>query len=67
MNECTYKRFDELPLMLNAVQVAAVLGISRAGGYVSPQRGLLHIEKRQLHHNIKEQAVTVDRYQRSSK
>ena len=31
MNECTYKNFDELPLMLNVVQVAAVLGISRAG------------------------------------
>ena len=27
MNECTYKNFDELPLMLNVVQVAAVLGI----------------------------------------
>ena len=33
MNECTYKNFDELPLMLNVVQVAAVLGISRAGAY----------------------------------
>ena len=33
MNECTYKGFDELPLMLNVVQVAAVLGISRAGAY----------------------------------
>ena len=33
MNECTYKSFDELPLMLNIVQVAAVLGISRAGAY----------------------------------
>jgi len=30
MNECTYKNYDELPLMLNVVQVAAVLGISRA-------------------------------------
>ena len=29
MNECTYKNYDELPLMLNVVQVAAVLGISR--------------------------------------
>ena len=27
MNECTYKNYDELPLMLNVVQVAAVLGI----------------------------------------
>lgn len=33
MNECTYKSFDELPLMLNVIQVAAVLGISRAGAY----------------------------------
>jgi len=33
MNECTYKSFDELPLVLNVVQVAAVLGISRAGAY----------------------------------
>ena len=33
MNECTYKSFDELPLMLNVVQMAAVLGISRAGTY----------------------------------
>ena len=31
MNESTYKNYDELPLMLNVVQVAAVLGISRAG------------------------------------
>ena len=31
MNECTYKNYDELPLMLNVVQ--AVLGISRAGAY----------------------------------
>lgn len=33
MNECTYKNFDELPLTLNVVHVAAVLGISRAGAY----------------------------------
>ena len=33
MNECTYNNYDELPLMLNVVQVAAVLGISRAGAY----------------------------------
>ena len=33
MNECTYKNYDELLLMLNVVQVAAVLGISRAGAY----------------------------------
>ena len=33
MYECTYKNYDELPLMLNVVQVASVLGISRAGAY----------------------------------
>lgn len=33
MNESTYKNYDELPLMLNIVQAAAVLGISRAGAY----------------------------------
>ena len=33
MNECSYKNYDELPLMLNVIQVAAVLGISRAGAY----------------------------------
>lgn len=33
MNECTYKNYDELSLMLNVVQVAAVLGISRTGAY----------------------------------
>ena len=33
MNECIYKNYDELPLTLNVVQVAAVLGISRAGAY----------------------------------
>ena len=33
MNECTYENYDELPLTLNVVQVAAVLGISRTGAY----------------------------------
>ena len=33
MNECTYKNYDALPLTLNVVQVASVLGISRAGAY----------------------------------
>lgn len=33
MNECAYKNYDELPLTLNVVQVATVLGISRAGAY----------------------------------
>ena len=42
MNECTYKNYDELPLTLNVVQVAAVLGISRAGAYelFYPQLGV---------------------------
>ena len=31
MTACTYKNYDELPLMLNVVQVSSVLGISRAG------------------------------------
>lgn len=29
----TYKHYDELPLMLSVTDVAAVLGISRAGAY----------------------------------
>lgn len=31
MNKPTYKSYDELPLTLSALNVAAVLGISRAG------------------------------------
>lgn len=33
MKENIYKSYDELPLMLSVPQVAAVLGISRAGAY----------------------------------
>lgn len=33
MNQPKYKSFDELPLMLSVPEVAAVLGISRAGAY----------------------------------
>ena len=33
MKESVYKSYDELPLMLSVLQVAAVLGISRAGAY----------------------------------
>ena len=29
----TYKSYDELPLMLSVPEMAAVLGISRAGAY----------------------------------
>lgn len=33
MKKSEYKNYDELPLMLSVPQVAAVLGISRAGAY----------------------------------
>ena len=33
MKECTYKSYDELPLMLNADTVKDVLGISRSSVY----------------------------------
>ena len=33
MKESKYKSYEELPLMLSAPEVAAVLGISRAGAY----------------------------------
>ena len=33
MKQINYKNFDELPLMLSVPDVAAVLGISRAGAY----------------------------------
>ena len=33
MKQSPYKNYDELPLMLSVPQVAAVLGISRAGAY----------------------------------
>ena len=33
MKQSTYKNYDELPLMLSIPEVAAVLGISRAGAY----------------------------------
>ena len=33
MKQSTYKTYDELPLMLSVPEVAAVLGISRAGAY----------------------------------
>lgn len=32
-NQNKYKSFDELPLMLSVPEVAAALGISRAGAY----------------------------------
>ncbi len=33
MKPTVYKNYDELPLMLSVPEVAAVLGISRAGAY----------------------------------
>ena len=33
MKQAAYKSYDELPLMLSVPEVAAVLGISRAGAY----------------------------------
>ena len=33
MKHSTYTSYDELPLMLSVAEVAAVLGISRAGAY----------------------------------
>ena len=33
MKQPVYKSYDELPLMLSVPEVAAVLGISRAGAY----------------------------------
>ena len=33
MRQTVYKSYDDLPLMLSVPEVAAVLGISRAGAY----------------------------------
>ena len=35
MNECTYKNYDELPLMLNVVQVAAGLAPERMNWFTA--------------------------------
>ena len=42
MIHSTYISYDELPLMLSVAEVAAVLGISRAGAYelFYPQLGV---------------------------
>ena len=42
MKHSTYTSYDELPLMLSVAEVAAVLGISRAGAYelFYPQLGV---------------------------
>lgn len=68
MNECTYKNYDELPLTLNVVQVAAVLGISRAGAYeLVHSEGLPYAEDRQPHRGAEGQAAGMDRRQHSAK
>ena len=33
MKNCKYKSYEEMPLMLSVPEVAATLGISRAGAY----------------------------------
>ena len=33
MKDVTYKSYDDLPLMLSVPEVAAAMGISRAGAY----------------------------------
>ena len=64
MNECTYKNYDELPLMLNVVQVAAVLGISRAGAYeLVRSEGFPALKP---HRGAEGQAAGVDRRQHSA-
>ena len=41
MKECTYKSYDELPLMLNADTVKDVLGISISSAYeLMKEKGL---------------------------
>ena len=40
MKHSTYTSYDELPLMLSVAEVAAVLGISRAGAYE-----LVHVKR----------------------
>ena len=75
MNESTYKNYDELSLMLNVVQVAGVLGISRAvrgqdgrGGSAGDARGRRPgAEDRQPHRSAEGQAAGVDRRQHGSK
>ena len=39
MNQKQYHSLEELPLMMNMTDVAAVLGISRAGAYISRLAG----------------------------
>ena len=44
MKQASCKSYDELPLMLSVPEVAAVLGISRAGAYgLVRSLSLIHI------------------------
>ena len=47
MNECTYKNYDELPLMLNVVQVAAALGTTQQV-YARYEKGVNELPLRHL-------------------
>ena len=47
MNKCTYKNYDELPLMLNIVQVAAVLGTTQQV-YARYEKGINELPMRHL-------------------
>ena len=68
MNECTYKNYDELPLMLNVVQVAAALGISRAGakaGRISDSEFYAWSEQaREQKKKCNEGIITAEEFQR---
>ena len=50
MKHSTYTSYDELPLMLSVTEVAAVLGISRAGAYeLVHGLSLIHISEPTRH------------------
>ena len=48
MKHSTYTSYDELPLMLSVAEVAAVLGISRAGAYELVHPGLVHTARQAM-------------------
>ena len=52
MKHSTYTSYDELPLMLSVAEVAAVLGISRAGAYELVHARLPHIRFHDLRHTF---------------
>ena len=45
MNQKQYHSLEELPLMMNMADVAAVLGISRAGAYSSPMTSIFRLSR----------------------